>query len=97
MAPTLTLHQGDAQAEFVEHPMETARRAIMAAAEVEDDEWRSLLRRVGLSLPRRDPIKREGGDGLPFLAALCGDRVESGPSGWNTPRSSAPNRHGREV
>lgn len=31
--PTLTLHQGDAQAEFEEHPTEIARRALMAAAE----------------------------------------------------------------
>ncbi len=34
---TLTLHQGDAEASFVEHPTEVARKALMAAAEVEVD------------------------------------------------------------
>jgi hypothetical protein len=32
MAPALVLHHGDQQAEYVEDPMETARRALMAAA-----------------------------------------------------------------
>ena len=62
MAPTLTLHHGDAEAVYIEHPIEVARKALMAAADVEDDEWRSLLRRVALSLPRRAPVRRGEGD-----------------------------------
>ncbi len=33
MAPILTLHQGDAEASFVEHPTEVARKALIAAAQ----------------------------------------------------------------
>jgi len=35
MAPALTLHHGDLEAEYVEHPTEVARKALIAAAEVE--------------------------------------------------------------
>lgn len=59
MALSLVLHQGDAQAEYMEHPTEVARRALMAAAAVEVGRWPELLRRFGTALPERDPIKRE--------------------------------------
>jgi hypothetical protein len=46
MTPTLTLHHGDAQAKYVEHPTEVvARRALLAAAEIESGRWPELLRR----------------------------------------------------
>ena len=56
MAPTLTLHQGAAHVEFVEHPTETAPKAPLAAAELEA-RWglvlaRSGRRRAGGSLAR---------------------------------------------
>jgi hypothetical protein len=53
----LTLHHGDARAEYVLHPTETARRALMAAAEIEQPDWAAVLRRVAVALPRRAPIK----------------------------------------
>jgi hypothetical protein len=65
MAPELTLHQGDAKTSFVEHPTEVARRALMAAAEVETDGWPELLRRSARALPCRGPLLRdlqEGGE-----------------------------------
>jgi hypothetical protein len=60
--PTLTLHQGDAQEDYVEHPTEIARRALIAAAEVEVEGWPGLLLRVARALPSRAPLRaREGG------------------------------------
>jgi hypothetical protein len=60
MAPTLTLHQGDQRAEYVEHPIEMARRALLAAAELESGRWPELLRGTARNLPERGPImKRE--------------------------------------
>jgi hypothetical protein len=61
MAPTLTLHQGDAQVAYVEHPTEVARRAMLAAAEFETGRWPELFRRFADALPERPPIKREEG------------------------------------
>ena len=60
MAPVLTLHQGDAEASFVEHPTETARRALMAAAQVEGGRWPELCRRFARALPDRAPIMKGG-------------------------------------
>ena len=62
MAPTLTLHQGDARAVYAEHPVEVARKALLAAGdlEIESEEWRLRFRRVAAALPNRDrSIKRE--------------------------------------
>ena len=57
MAVVLTLIDGDAHADFVEHPTEVARRALMAAAEVESDGWPELLRRSARALPHRAPVR----------------------------------------
>jgi hypothetical protein len=51
--PVLTLHQGDAQASYTEHPTETARKAMITAAGAEDDVWRPLLLRAAAALPSR--------------------------------------------
>jgi len=60
MAPTLILHQGDAQAEYVEHPTEVARKALMAAAEIESGRWPELIRNAARLLPdRRSILKKE--------------------------------------
>jgi hypothetical protein len=58
MAPALTLHHGDQQAEYIEHPTERARRALMAAADVEDDSLALAMRLAARSLPRRERIMR---------------------------------------
>jgi hypothetical protein len=58
MAPVLTVHDGEAQASFTEHPTEAARKALMAAAVVETPALASALRRVAMSLPRRAAIAR---------------------------------------
>jgi hypothetical protein len=50
------LHHGDQQAEYVEHPTETARKALMAAARVEDGRLADQLRRFAETLPDRPPI-----------------------------------------
>ena len=60
MPPTLTLHHGDAEAEYAEHPTITARRALEAAATVEDAEWAPLMRRFARLLPRRAPLPKDG-------------------------------------
>lgn len=58
---TLTLHQGQAQAEYIEHPIEVARRALLAAAslETEPPEWQQRFRRVADALPDRGRLTRE--------------------------------------
>jgi hypothetical protein len=56
MAPTLTLHQGEKTREFIEHPTETARKALLAAADYETGRWPELLRRVASELPSRESI-----------------------------------------
>lgn len=43
--PILKLHQGDEAASFVEHPMEVARKALRAAADLETAEWAAVLLR----------------------------------------------------
>lgn len=53
---TLTLHHGDAQAAFEEHPTETARRALTAAAQVESPHLADHLRRFAETLPPRAPL-----------------------------------------
>lgn len=57
--PAFTLHQGANQAAFIEHPVEAARRALEAAAEVESDrEWCGLMLSFARSLPDRRPLRR---------------------------------------
>lgn len=59
--PTLTLHHGDAQAAYIEHPTVTARAALLAAAAVESDRrLASQLERFARALPDRPPILRRG-------------------------------------
>lgn len=56
MAPVLTLHQNDAEQQFEEHPTEVARRALMAAAAVEEGLLALAMRQAAQSLPRRDRL-----------------------------------------
>jgi hypothetical protein len=51
--PSLTLIEGDEQRTFTEHPMETAKRALLAAAELEGDDWAAVCRRIASALPDR--------------------------------------------
>jgi hypothetical protein len=60
MAPVLKLHQGDAEASYEEHPVEVARKALFAAAELENENWSAALRRAASLLPERGPIVRGG-------------------------------------
>lgn len=61
MPPTLTLHHGDAKAEYVEHPVEVARRMLIAAAELETDVgWQHRFRRVADALPDRSGVVKRG-------------------------------------
>lgn len=56
--PILTLIDGNAQASFEEHPIEAARRALMAAARLgsETPEWQMRFRRVADALPSRGSL-----------------------------------------
>jgi hypothetical protein len=60
----LTLHHGDASASYVEHPIETARRALLAAAErcPESAGFRgpSIVRGAHAAKPGRCPRSRTG-------------------------------------
>lgn len=59
MPPTLTLHQGDGlRADYTEHPIEVARKALIAAAEMESGRWPDLLRQTASLLPERSRIMR---------------------------------------
>lgn len=55
--PSLTLLHGSAQATYTEHPFETARRALVAAAAIEP-EWSAVLVRFARALPHRAPPTR---------------------------------------
>jgi hypothetical protein len=55
---TLTLMQGDAEQAFIEHPIETARKALMAAADLEPEDWAARFRRVAAALPSRASIRK---------------------------------------
>jgi len=64
---TLTLKQGGSETSFTEHPIEVARRALIAAAEVEEPVLAASLRRVAAALPHRRPLPaarldQEGGE-----------------------------------
>jgi hypothetical protein len=58
-ASALTLHQGGAEAVFEEHPTEIARKALMAAVEIETPDWAAVLQRFASALPHRVPIRKE--------------------------------------
>ena len=66
-APVLTLHQGVSQREFVEHPVDVARRACLDAAEFMErnggyngTEWGATCRDFAVALPRRSRVVRGG-------------------------------------
>jgi hypothetical protein len=58
----LTLYHGDAAAEFTEHPVEVARRALREAADHEErsggEDLAGLMRRLARLMPRRGPIRK---------------------------------------
>jgi hypothetical protein len=65
--PALTLHQGEASRQFVEHPIEVARKALLEAADLEGRHsdalgspltWPDLMRRFASSLPKRGPVEK---------------------------------------
>jgi hypothetical protein len=56
--PALTLHQGDNHREYEEHPTEIARRAMLAAADVEEG-LLALSMRMAAELPNRECILRK--------------------------------------
>jgi hypothetical protein len=58
MAPALTLHHGAGEATFTEHPTEMARKALLAAAEIETPHLAAAMRRVAAALPDRPAIRR---------------------------------------
>jgi hypothetical protein len=53
---TLTVIGGGGERTFEEHPTEIARRALMAAAEVETPEWAAVVLRFASALPHRGPL-----------------------------------------
>jgi hypothetical protein len=58
----LTLHHGDQEWEYVEHPVEIARRALNEAADLAwaegDRDWGGIFARMASSLPDRLPIRK---------------------------------------
>ncbi len=63
MAVVLTLHQGDAERTFSQHPIEIARRALLEAADFEERsggetsvDWAAPLRRFANALPERGMV-----------------------------------------
>jgi hypothetical protein len=52
-ADRLTLLEGEGHAEYTEAPIEVARAALLAAADLEPDELAEVLRRFARALPRR--------------------------------------------
>lgn len=53
-----TLHQGDAEASFGEHPTEIARQALIDAAEVEGYPLADQMLRFAATLPERAQLAR---------------------------------------
>jgi hypothetical protein len=64
MAAALTLHHGDAQQEYVEHPVTVAKRALEEAAALEWEtgsrEWAGMFARFADTLPHRPPMLKAG-------------------------------------
>jgi hypothetical protein len=60
--PLLTLLQGDGVREYTIHPVEAARQALLAAAELEDaGDWRPTLLKFASLLPDRRSQVAGGG------------------------------------
>jgi hypothetical protein len=66
-APVLTLHQRERACEFVEHPVDVARRACLDAAEFMErtevysgTEWAAICRDFAAALPRGSRLVRGG-------------------------------------
>jgi hypothetical protein len=57
-----TLINGDEQTAFEEHPIETARKALTAAAEIEGPDWAGVMLRFASALPERGRMVRGRGD-----------------------------------
>jgi hypothetical protein len=67
--PPLTLHQGESRAEYTEHPMEVAKRALREGARLEIESGSDLglqlgavMLRFASTLPEREPIRAKGGE-----------------------------------
>jgi hypothetical protein len=56
--PALTLHHGEAERTFEEHPIEVARKALLDAAETEGSDWAGVMLRFASALPHRGAILR---------------------------------------
>ena len=79
MPPTLILHHGGGRAEYVEHPTEVARKALLAAAEVETEPVAAAMRRVAAALPIRRHTRERSSDAptaVVHVAAVPGGEVE---------------------
>jgi hypothetical protein len=57
---TLTLLQGNAEQAFEEHPTEIARKALIAAADLETGAFADQLHRFAATFPRRGAIRKGG-------------------------------------
>lgn len=82
MPPTLTLHQGDAQAAYGEHPVVTARKALMDAAEVEgsgDRHLASQLERFARALPKRQKSHTQSSAIADLIVEAGGNLVDGPP------------------
>lgn len=91
MATVLTLHQGDAEASFTEHPIEVARRALLEAAEIEGEPWARILCQVAAAIPDRREVVRFDQDAHP--AAI---EVDSRKREWQE-RKDAAEQQMREL
>jgi hypothetical protein len=60
-APRFTLHQGQSEATFEEHPTELARKALIAAAQIETPTLARHLHRIAELLPDRAPVRKAVG------------------------------------
>jgi hypothetical protein len=59
MPSALTLHHGDQQAMYVEHPTETARKALLDATQIESLRLADQMRRFADTLPDRRTVGEE--------------------------------------
>jgi hypothetical protein len=76
MAPALTLHHGNQQAEYVEHPTEVARKALLDAARVERGRLADQMRRFAENLADRPPAGEEVVAAVERASAPAGSRAE---------------------
>lgn len=82
MPPTLTLHHGEGQAQYIEHPIQVARRALREAVELDGKagsrRWQRLLEDTADLLAAAGSDKPRGGLMAPTLTALDG-RLDFAP------------------